>query len=122
MSWIESAENVFIDFENENNIPFRFERFDCDLSQLPDTFLVYFLVSDQPTAHYDGKEASHEVRMQVSLFYRDISVINTLPDKIIKAFTATGFKRAGCGRIPYQQNTGHYGWRCDFNFYERRGN
>ena len=109
MSWIDAAEHVLTAFESENNIPFRFERFDCDLSQLPDTFLTYFLVSDPPTAHYDNNEASHEVRVQVSLFYRDISVINTLPDKIIKAFTATGFKRAGCGRMPYQQNTGHYG-------------
>lgn len=121
MSWIETAEKALIDFEKENKLPFRFERFDCELSQLPDTFIVYFLVSDPPTTHYDNFETSHEVRMQISLFYRDISVINTLPDKIIKAFTAVGFKRNGCGRIPYQQSTGHYGWKCNFNFYERRG-
>lgn len=122
MKWVEIAEKVLIDFEKENKIPFKFERFDCELSQLPDTYIVYFLVSDRPVAHYDNKEASHEVRMQISLYYRDNSEILALPDRIIKAFTGAGFKRSGDGRIPYQKSTGHYGWRCDLNFYEKRGN
>lgn len=120
MNWISAAENILIAFETENKIPFRLERFDCELSQLPDMFIVYFLISDTPLTHYDNKENIHEIKIQVSLFYRDISAINTIPDKIIKAFTAAEFKCSGNGRIPYQINTQHYGWRCDFNYYEKR--
>ena len=120
MNWINAAENTLIAFEMENQVPFRLERFDCELSQLPDVFIVYFLISDTPLTHYDNQETSHEIKIQVSLFYRDISAIKTLPDNIIDAFTATGFKRIGNSRIPYQINTQHYGWRCDFNYYEKR--
>jgi hypothetical protein len=91
-----------------------------DAAQLPDTFIVYFLVDDPGNAWADGKETSHETRVQISLFYRDKSIFLTVPDQIEAAFMAAGFTRVGSGRIPYQTDTKHYGWRCDFCYYERR--
>ena len=91
-----------------------------DAAQLPDTFIVYSLVDDQGVTHADNKETSHETRVQVSLFYRDKSIVLTIPDQIETAFMDAGFMRVNSGTIPYQPDTGHYGWRCDFRYFERR--
>jgi len=114
--WINKCEEVLTAL----GFPFHFERMDCATSQLPDTYITYFLVDDTPKGHSDNKETSHSSRIQVSLFYRDLSKALTVPDQIEAAFMAANFMRVGPGRIPYQEDTQHYGWRCDFRFYERR--
>lgn len=118
MNWTDKCESIL----TELGIPYDFERFktDDDQPQLPDTYAVYFLVDDVGGAFVDGKETSHQPRVQISLFYRDKAVFLTIPDQIKTAFMGDGFTRAGEGRIPYQTDTGHYGWRCDFYHYERR--
>lgn len=122
-NWIDSAEAALKNFSAETKIPYEFEFWDVnERGKLPDTYIVYFLVSDPPLSSADNKERSSLPKVQFSLFYRDISVAKTIPDKIIAAVTTAGFKRANSGRIPRKPDTGHYGWRCDFNFYERRGN
>lgn len=117
---MDAAESALTALSERLKIPYDFERFDCDTKQLPDTYAVYFLVSDPPGLSADNKELSSLPRIQVSLYYRDKSVVRTVPDEIIREFTSKGFCRASTGRIPYQQNTGHHGWRSDFIFYETR--
>ena len=99
-------------------LPFDFERYTGTVEQLPDTFIVYFLVDDSGKTWADGFEASRNARIQVSLFFRNKSTYLTVPDQIETAFKQGGFLRVGSGRIPYSEDTGHYGWRCDFNYYE----
>lgn len=118
--WIAAAENALSAFKKESEVPYEFERFECETAQLPDCYAVYFLVSDPPSAWYDGSESSTQAKIQVSFFYRQKSDILDIPEKIISAFKAEGFMRSGEGRIPYQKDTGHYGWRCEFNYYEKR--
>lgn len=101
-------------------VPYDFERFSGPTDQLPDTYIVYFLVDDPGASHADGVERSHEARIQVSLFYRNKSDFLTIPNQIEAAFMAAKFLRVGPGRIPYNEVTGHNGWRCDFRFYEKR--
>lgn len=120
MSWIDAAETAMQDISAALGIPYDFERNENPTEQLPDTYMVYFLVDDPGATWADGKETSHETRVQVSLFYRDKRVMLTVPKLIEDTFIAAGFLRIGSGQIPYQPNTGHYGWRCDFRFYERR--
>lgn len=120
MTWAVKVEETLEQFQIDNSIPYDFERFDCDADQLPDTFIVYFLVDDIGKTWADGKETSREPRIQISLFYRDKKTALTIPDKIEAAFMAANFMRVGGGRIPYQESTGHHGWRCDFRLYERR--
>ena len=120
MSWIDAAEIAMQNLSASLGIPYDFERNESPTEQLPDTYMVYFLVDDPGSTWADGKETSHETRVQVSLFYRDKRVMLTVPKRIEDTFIAAGFSRVGSGRIPYQINTGHYGWRCDFRFYERR--
>ena len=118
--WVEAAESALAELKKQTAIPYNFERFCEQVERLPDTYAVYFLVSAPSVSSADNKERVYEVRIQVSLFYRNKSTFLTIPDKIIAAFTEAGFCRASEGRIPYQTNTGHCGWRCEFIFYERR--
>lgn len=118
--WVEAAESAIADFKKQTAIPCDFERFGEQVERLPDTYVVYFLVSAPSVSSADNRESAFEARIQVSLFFRNKSTFLTIPDKIVAAFTEAGFCRANEGRIPYQINTGHYGWRCEFIFYERR--
>ena len=120
MSWIDAAETAMQNISAALGIPYDFERNESPTDQLPDTYTVYFLVDDPGSTWADGKETGHEPRVQVSLFYRDKRVMLTAPKQIEDVFIAAGFLRIGSGRIPYQDSTGHYGWRCDFRYYERR--
>ena len=120
--WTDECELILTALKGSTGIPYFFERYeeDEDNPQLPDTYIVYFLVDDNGKAWTDGNETAHEPRIQVSLFYRDKSMFKTIPTNIEAAFMTTNFMRVGSGRIPYQNDTGHYGWRCDFRFYEKR--
>jgi len=120
------VETVLTQFQQDSGIPYAFERWTVDESQplaeqLPDRYLVYFLVDDVGETYSDGKETSHQPRIQVSFFYRSKEDYLTVPDAIVSAFTAADFTRSNsCGRIPYQTDTGHYGWHQDFYYYEER--
>jgi hypothetical protein len=115
--WIDKSETILTAI----GLPYHFERMTCSTAQLPDTYITYFLVDDNGKTWANNAETSHVLRIQISLFYRDISKVKTVPDQIEAAFTAADFMRVGAGRIPYQDETRHYGWRCDFRLYEERG-
>lgn len=125
MKWMDTAESVLTAYQESSNIPYDFERWECDPNQpaapqLPDRYIVYFLVDDEGKTYADGEETSHEPRVQLSFYTRNKSDMLTVPNEIEQAFTAAGFTRGPVGHIPYQPDTGHYGWRRDFYFYERR--
>ena len=119
--WLKAAETALKGLYKSTKIPYEFECWDeKERGKLPDTYIVYFLVSEPSALSLDGEEKSSVPKVQFSLYFRDKKVVQTLPDKIIAAVTAAGFRRSNTGRIPKSNNTGHYGWRSDFVFYERR--
>ena len=120
--WKDLCETVLTQFQAATGITYDFERFETndENPQLPDTFIVYFMVDDPPGSHFDNAEVTHTPRIQISLYYRQKPIALTVPDQIESAFMDAGFMRVGPGRIPYQENTAHYGWRCDFRLYETR--
>jgi len=119
--WLNAAEAALKSIKAKTNIPYDWERFEAEgARQLPDNFIVYFLVSEPPALIVDNKELSSLPRIQVSFFYRKKNDFPIVQDLIKELFVLHGFVRVGSGRIPYQKDTGHYGWRYDFNFYERR--
>lgn len=121
--WQDAAEAVLIQFQTDNGIPYDYRTYDCpaDQPQLPDSYIVYFLVDDpEDDSAYDGQTVSHQPRVQASFYFTDRTLRTTIPDKIEAAFMAANFMRIGGGDLPYNAETGHYGWRCDFRFYERR--
>lgn len=119
--WLNAAEAALKALYKNTKIPYEFECWDeKERGNLPDTYIVYFLVSEPSALSLDGQEKSSIPRVQFSLFYKDKKVIKNIPEKIIEAVIAKGFRRANTGRIPKSKETGHYGWRSDFVFYERR--
>lgn len=120
-NWLTAAESALAQIKKKTKVPFDWERFkSSENKQLPNEYIVYFLVSEPSALSLDGKEKSSIPRIQVSFFYRKKSSLPAMMDTIKEAFLDNGFTRANSGRIPYQNDTGHYGWRYDFNFYERR--
>lgn len=122
---MDTAETVLTAFQKSTGIQYDFERWETDPNQpvgpqLPDHYIVYFLVDDEGKTWNDGVETSHEPRVQISFYTRSKPDMLTVPDEIEQAFVAAGFTRGPVGHIPYQPDTGHYGWRRDFYFYERR--
>lgn len=120
MNWMDAADTALSSVQTDTGITFDLERNDSPADQLPDSYIAYFQVDDNGKGYADGKETSHEPRIQVSFFYRDKPDAKTIPDKIEKAMAVAGFTLGPAGRIPYQTDTGHYGWRRDFYYYERR--
>ena len=121
--WIDAAETALTAVFEETKIPYEFEFWDVKKrGELPDTYIVYFLVSEPSASSADNKERSSIPKVQFSLFYRDISVMQSIPKQIIKAALTAGFTRVNSGRIPRKNDSGHFGWRSDFILYESRGN
>jgi hypothetical protein len=118
--WIEQCETILTDFQASTGIPYDFKRNETPAAQLPDSYIVYFLVDDEGKTWSEGKETSHEPRVQVSFYYKNKPDFLIYPDQIETAFVNAGFTRGPVGDIPYQPDTSHYGWRRDFYYYERR--
>lgn len=83
--------------------------------ELPDSYLVYFMVSDPPAQHADNVEKLRTYRMQVSYYSR--SGLLTMPD-IVGAMTGAGFTRLPGRELPYNPDTRHFGIALDFSYLE----
>ena len=84
-------------------------------AELPDLYLVYFLVSSTPEQHADNVEKIRGNRVQVSAFTR--TTLATLPD-VSAAMVAAGFARGPTRELPYSQQTRHFGLAMDFIYVE----
>jgi len=80
-------------------------------AELPDQYLVYFLVSAPPIQHADNAETLRNFRMQVSAYSR--SGLHGLPD-IDAAMVAAGFTRGPQRELPYNQLTRHFGLALEY--------
>lgn len=97
-----------------------FERNTSPAAQLPDTFIVWLDLSDEPESWGDGKERYFKAEVQVSIFYRNKETYLTLPAEIDAMMEKQGFQRISSMRAAQQTDTGHYARYCRYNFYERR--
>lgn len=84
-------------------------------ADLPDTYLVYLLVSAPPLQHADDAETLRTYTVQVSIYSR--TGLASLPD-IETPLLAAGFLRGPEREIPYNPLTGHYGVAKEFTFTE----
>ncbi len=89
----------------------------------PTKFITYWIIASPDIKHYDGKIAVTAPRVQIDFYSNNYSEVLTLPDQISEKLLAAGFHRDGNWRdIAYEQSTGHYGKRTEFNYLERGGN
>jgi hypothetical protein len=84
-------------------------------TEIPDTYLVYFVISITPEEHADNVEIERSYLVQVSIYCR--AGLAGLPD-VIGAMTATGFTFSGGRDLGYEVNTRHYGISFDFEYLE----
>lgn len=84
---------------------------DTYLDTLPDTYLVYTLISSPPEAHFDNAETLRSYRIQVSIFSK--SGLASLPD-VDTAMLAAGFMKSNFREIPRDQNSAHFGLAKDY--------
>src|SRR4030042_7032731 len=83
--------------------------------EYPDSYLVYFMVSEPPAQHADNVEKLRTYRMQVSYYSRN--GLLSMPD-IVGAMTGAGFTRLPGHELPYNPDTRHFGMAMDFNYLE----
>lgn len=80
-------------------------------ADLPDTFLVYSLITGTPEQHADNAETQRSYLIQVSIFSRGGLV--TLPD-VDSAMTAAGFRKGPERQLPFDKETRHFGLAKDY--------
>ena len=74
-------------------------------ADLPDTFIVFLLVSGSPEQHADNAETQRSYRVQVSIYSR--SGLGTLPN-VDAAMLAAGFRKNPERQLPFDQETRHF--------------
>lgn len=84
-------------------------------SELPDSYLVYFVVSEPAAQHADNVEKLRTYRVQVAYYSRN--GLLSMP-AINSAMTGAGFTRAGGRDLPYNPDTRHFGRALDYNYLE----
>lgn len=72
---------------------------------LPDTYIVYTLISGVPEQHADNAETVRSYRVQVSIL--SASGLAVLPD-VDSVMIAAGFQRGPERALPKENNTRHY--------------
>jgi hypothetical protein len=80
-------------------------------ADLPDTFIVYTLISGVPEQHAENAETQRGYRVQISIYARGGLV--TLPN-MDTAMLAQGFIKGPERQLPYDPETRHFGLAKDY--------
>lgn len=83
---------------------------------LPDTFLVYQVISSPPAQHGDEVERLRWYRVQVTVYAR--GGLATVPTLVAAAMVTAGFTKSVFREIPYNQETRHFGYAMEFIWLE----
>lgn len=78
---------------------------------LPDTYIVYQLISGTPEQHADNAEEERSYTVQVTIWSR--SGLVALPD-VDTAMLAAGFQKSDERQLPQDMETTHYGLAIDY--------
>ena len=78
---------------------------------IPDTYVVYDVVSAAPTQHADNAETERLFRVQVSIYCRD--GYSAMPN-VDGAMLAAGFSRGDWRQLPRDESTGHFALAKDY--------
>jgi hypothetical protein len=85
---------------------------------LPETHITYFIVDSSGKSHYDNEEAIQKIRIQLVLYSKKPSVKQNADELLKSVMLPVGFLRVGGGDLPFNKDTGHYAFRCDYRYYE----
>lgn len=85
---------------------------------LPESFVTYQIIDDSPASHADNKPTSCVWRVQVALYSKRPIIKQGASEEIKAVMMAIGFMRVGGRDLPFLEATGHYGYTCDYRYYE----
>ena len=84
----------------------------------PDTFITFWTDEVEDGSHYDDRPANWVWDFEVFFYSTDPELVNSKPDEIRKALTASGFIPRGKGwDIPSDEPT-HTGWAQEYYYIE----
>jgi hypothetical protein len=85
-------------------------------AELPDSYLVYQMISNPPALHADNLEELRWYRIQVSVYSRN--GLAAIPAQVETAMLAAGYTRLEGRELPYNPQTRHFGCAMDFAYLE----
>lgn len=85
---------------------------------LPETFITYLIVDSPNETHYDNKPESTTYRVQLCLYSKKPSIKQNADELFKSVMLPGGFLRVGGRDLPFNANTGHYCYTCDYRYYE----
>lgn len=84
---------------------------------LPDTYIVYQLVTSPAVQHADDAEKHRSYTVQVTVW--DVNGLVNLPN-VDNAMSAAGFMKSDQRQLPQDTDTGHYGLATDYVYLETK--
>lgn len=85
---------------------------------LPDTFVTYQIIDSPNNSFADNQATSRTSRVQINLYSRDPEIKQGADEAIKAVMLPVGFLRVGGRDLPFSLQTGHYGYTCDYRFYD----
>lgn len=89
--------------------------------KLPETHITYFVLNQANESHADNLPTSRTSRVQVSLYSKKPALVQQADSVLRAALLAGGFLRAGGRNLPFDKETGHYGYVSTYNYFEMEG-
>ena len=88
---------------------------------LPETFITYFVASQDDKSHADNLPQSQVSAVQVALYSKRPAIVQNADQALRAALIPAGFLRAGGRALPFEATTRHYGYVTTYNFYDSEG-
>lgn len=85
---------------------------------LPETFITYQIINETNDTHYDNKIASTTTRVQLVLYSKKPAIKQSADQLFRSVMLPAGFLRVSGRDLPFNQDTGHYGYTSDYIFYK----
>lgn len=86
--------------------------------KLPNTHVTYQVIDSLNNSHADNEPTSQTTRVQVNLYSQDPAIKQGADATLKGVMLPAGFLRVGGRDLPFDQKTGHYGYTCDYRFYD----
>lgn len=99
------------------SLPYR-EQGTMNKDALPVTFLTYQVLIESDASYADNLPTSGSTLVQIALYSTDPSIKQSARDTLSGAMLPAGFTRGEGRGLPYDGDTGHYGYACDFRYHE----
>ena len=89
--------------------------------ELPDHYLVFYLVSGAPEGHFSGAYRRENERYSVAVYDREKDNLESVEALLKRTMKEAGFLYIAKSQDLYYKETGHWSRTFDFRYYEEVG-